>query len=53
MKPKDTVEILRAFVTLVELPEKRSDEAQRALDVLVQVAREGGLPMAIREISRN
>lgn len=46
-------EVLRACVTLLEAPCKRAPQAQVALDVLVEAAREGLLQKALREISRN
>jgi hypothetical protein len=46
-------DVLRACVALLEAPGKRSPQAQDALSVLVEAAREGLLQKALAEISRN
>lgn len=46
-------EVLRACVALLDAPEKRSTQAQDALSLLCEAAREGLLQKALADISRN
>ncbi|MNS44904.1 hypothetical protein D3C72_773580 [compost metagenome] len=49
----EKVDVLRACVALLDAPGKRSPQAQDALMVLVEAAREGLLQNALKDISRN
>ncbi|MFN3430421.1 MAG: hypothetical protein ACK46X_10745 [Candidatus Sericytochromatia bacterium] len=49
----EKVDVLRACVALLDAPGKRSPQAQDALMVLVEAAREGLLQNALQDISRN